>query len=90
MVRLKTIKSFYDLKAHKNRMPGDTFEVTEDRAAHIDMVLPGYVSRAMRGEPKADLTKMTSQQLRQLAAERGIEVKGRKTKAQLIELISKE
>lgn len=90
MLNITVLKPFYDLKAHKDRRPGDTFGVTEARAAHLSTVLPGYVSYVTHEEPKADLSKMTMQQLRQLAAERGVEVKGRKTKAQLIELISKE
>ena len=90
MVNITVLKPFYDLKAHKDRMPGDTFDATEGRAAHLVTVLPGYVSYTTREKPDTNLSKMTSQQLRQLAADRGIEVKGRKTKAQLIELISKE
>ena len=70
MVNITVLKTFYDLKAHANRMPGDTFEATEERAARLMAVLPGYVELV----EEADYTKMTVAELRALCAERGIEV----------------
>ena len=88
MVNITVLKPFYDLKAHKDRRVGDTFEVSHKRAAHLELVLPGYTSAE---EPEqVDLTKLTMQQLTAIAKERGVKPKGRTTKAQLIEILSKE
>ena len=88
MVNITVLKPFYDLKAHKDRMPGDIFEVTEERARHIDAALPGYV--AIEEPEQMDYTKMTAQQLAALAKERGVLPRGRVSKAALIEILSKE
>ena len=88
MVNITVLKSFYDLKAHKNRMPGDTFEATEERAKRIDAALPGYVAIE---EPEAvDYEGMTVQQLTALAKERGVMPRGRVSKATLVNILSKE
>lgn len=86
MVTVTVLKPFYDLHLHADHRPGDTFEATEERAKHIDSVLPGYISY----EAKEDYENMTLQQLSALAKERGVMPKGRATKAALIEILSKE
>lgn len=47
-VSLTVLVPFYDLHAHRLRAEGETFEVTEGRAAEIATVLPGYVE--LKGE----------------------------------------
>lgn len=88
MVNITVLKPFYDLKAHKNRMPGDTFEATEKRAAQIAAALPGYVS-IKEAEP-VDYASMTVQQLTALAKERGVLPRGRVSKATLVKILSEE
>ena len=86
MVNITVLKPFYDLKAHRDRKPGDVFEMTEERLARIQSMLPGYVEAV----EETDYTKMTAQQLTALAKERGVLPKGRVSKAALIEILSKE
>lgn len=88
MVTVRVLRSFYDLKAHKNRMPGDTFEATEERAKHIDAALPGYV--AIEEPEQVDYASMTMQQLTAIAKERGVMPKGRVSKATLVKILSEE
>ena len=88
MVNITVLKPFYDLKAHKNRMPGDTFEATEERAAQIAAALPGYVS--IKEPEPVDYASMTAQQLTALAKERGVLPKGRVSKATLVKILSEE
>lgn len=45
MVTLRVKAAFRDVVEHADRKVGDTFDVTEARAAHIESVLPGYVTR---------------------------------------------
>lgn len=86
MVSVKTLKSFYDLQEHVDRKVGDVFDVTEERLSRIEALLPGYTERVA----KEDLTKMTASELISLAKERGVRLKGRPTKAQLIAALSEE
>lgn len=86
MVSVKTLKSFYDLQEHIDRKVGDVFDVTEERLARLEALLPGYIEKVV----EEDLTKMTASELVSLAKERGIRLKGRPTKAQLIAALSKE
>lgn len=86
MVIVTVLKPFYDLHLHVDHRPGDTFEATEERAKHIDSVLPGYI----KYEAKTDYESMTLQQLTAIAKERGVMPKGRVAKATLIEILSKE
>lgn len=86
MVRLKTIKAFYDLHEHVDHRPGDVFEATEERADHIMAALPGYVEVVK----EVDYTKMTLQELTALAKERGVMPKGRASKAALIAALTEE
>lgn len=88
MVTVIVLRSFYDLKAHTNRMPGDTFEATEKRAAQILAALPGYVS--IKEPEPVDYASMTVQQLSALAKERGVLPKGRVSKATLVKILSEE
>lgn len=89
MVRVKVLKPFRDLKAHVDRKVGDTFEAPEERAAHIDAALPGYVEiQATAGEPVvAGLSGMTVAQLRALASERGVELPRGAKKADIIKAL---
>ena len=99
-VKVRVLRDFYDLVRHKDRRKGEVFEATEERAAYIDDRLPGFVAIETadgKDAPKnddaigvADLKKMTMTQLAELAKQRGIELKGRPKKAELIELLTKE
>lgn len=84
MVKIIVLKPFYDLHIHKDRIPGDEFEISEERFANLQQMLPGYI------EAVESYEKMTVQELTALAKERGVLPKGRVSKAQLIEILSKE
>lgn len=86
MVKVKTIKAFYDLHMHVDHRPGDVFEVSEERFERLDVLLPGYIER----EVDEDYSSMTLQQLTEIAKERGVLPKRRVSKAALVELLSKE
>lgn len=86
MVTVHVLKPFYDLVEKTDREAGEDFTASEERAAHIEAVLPDYVTI----EPSEDLTKLSQQKLVALARERGIQLKGRPTKAQLIDALTKE
>ena len=45
MVTLKVNTALRDVVEHVDRKVGDTFDVTEARAAHIESILPGYMTR---------------------------------------------
>lgn len=91
MVRVKVLKSFYDLACHKDRGVGEEFDVTEERAAQIDRALPGYILVSKEEDGAAeDMTKLTAAQLKALCEERGIAVPSRAKKADIIALLSKE
>ena len=100
MVRIKVLKPFYDLKRHADVKAGDEYDVTEERAAHLDAALPGYITYAQaaepepepepESEPKQDYESMPYIDLVALARDRGIQLKGRPKKAQLIEALSEE
>lgn len=100
MVTVEVLRAFYDLKEHRHRKAGTTFTATEDRAAYIASVLPGYISYTTvaeqkpepepEPEPKPDYASMPYIDLMALARERGIQVKGRPKKADLIEVLTKE
>lgn len=91
---IEVLQTFYDLKEHCNRMAGTTFEATEERAAHIDAALPGYVAIHEEAEEEPaeeqDLDKLSVQQLKALCAERGIKVTRTMKKPQLIEALTEE
>ena len=94
MVRIKVLRSFWDLVVHVDRKVGDEFEVTEKRAAHIQNKLPGYVTvieAVVEPEEDAkepvDLAKLTVATLKGLCAERGIEVPKKAKKADIIALL---
>lgn len=100
MVTLTVLRTFYDLKKHRDRVPGEEFTVSEERAEQIVSALPGYVTvhepepepeHEPESEPEeVDLSKMTVAQLSALARERGVMPKGRPSKVRLIEILSKE
>lgn len=94
MVTVTVLQTFYDLKGHCNRMAGTTFEATEERAAHIDAALPGYVvlHEEAKDEPadEQELAKLNVQQLRAMCMERGIKITRAMKKPQLIEVLTKE
>lgn len=100
MVRITVVKPFYDLKRHKMLEQGDEYEATEERAAQIDAALPGYITHvavdaedAPVEEPADDAPDYESMpyiDLVSLARDRGIQVKGRPKKADLIEALTKE
>ena len=84
MVRVTVLKPFFDLEKRVNRAAGDSFDTTEERAAHIASVLPEYVTYASETE---DLSRMTVPELKALCAERGIAVPKAARKAELIALL---
>lgn len=86
MVKVKTLRTFYDLHHHADRKPGEVFEAPEERVARIQQMLPGYIEVV----EEVDYTKMSVQELIALAKERGVMPKGRTSKATLIEILSKE
>lgn len=88
MATVRVLRSFYDLKAHADRMPGDTFEATDERAAQIKAALPDYVS--VENPEPVDYASMTAQQLTAIAKERGVMPKGRVSKAALVKILSEE
>lgn len=88
MVNITVLKPFYDLKVHRDRHVGETFEASSKRAANLEVVLPGYIS--VEEPEQVDLTKLTMQQLTALAKERDIKLKGRVSKARLVEILTKE
>lgn len=100
MVTVEVLQAFYDLKEHRDRKAGTTFTATEERAAYIASALPGYISYAETAgpkpepepepEPKPDYESMPYIDLVALARDRGIQLKGRPKKAQLIEALSEE
>lgn len=82
MVRLTALSDFYDIKAHVWRRAGDAFDATEGRAEQILGALPDAVAYAT--ETKPDLASMTIAELRELAAERGIELPNKARKDTII------
>jgi len=98
MVTVEVLQAFYDLKEHRDRKAGTTFAATEERAAYIASALPGYISYTTvaeqkpepEPEPKPDYESMPYIDLVALARDRGIQLKGRPKKAQLIEALSEE
>lgn len=54
MVAITCKQPFYDLKEEVDRMPGDTWEATKERADEIASRIPGYieVAAATGGKPK--------------------------------------
>lgn len=100
MVTVEVLQAFYDLKEHRDRRAGTTFAATEERAAYIASALPGYISYTTVAEqkpepepipePKQDYESMPYIDLVALARDRGIQLKGRPKKAQLIEALSEE
>ena len=89
MATVRVIVPFFDLKAREDRRVGDTFEVTEGRLAAINGTSNGVLVEVVGGDDEG-LDGMTLAQLKSLATERGVTVKGRVTKARLIEALGKE
>lgn len=87
MVTIRVEKPFRDLITKDDRVPGETFEATKERADHIASALPGYITVMEQEEPQPDYSKMTVKQLGELLEERGIEIPKGARKAQLIELL---
>ncbi len=102
MISVNVLADFYDLKAHKWRRKGNSFKATDERAAQLRAVLPGYTSS--EEEPKEvespqpevekveapkeqDLSKLTNPQLKALCEQRGIAVPKRAKKEVLLALL---
>lgn len=85
MTTVTVLKPFRDFAKHRDRVVGETFKTTEERARQIDAKLPGYIAYVV--EEKVDLSEMTVAQLKELAAERGVCVPRAAKKAQIIELL---
>lgn len=82
MPSVRTLRPFYDLLERVDRHEGDVFDATEERAAQIAQLLPGYVEVST-----VDLGSLKLAQLRELAAERGVEIPAKATKAEILELL---
>lgn len=103
MVTVTVNRRFTDVVANVVREPGETFVATDDRGAILVRKLPkDYVSvtQVPDGKParakdpapkpvedKPDYSKMTNPQLRELIESRGIEVRGRLTKKEMVALL---
>lgn len=83
MVKVTTIRGFYDLLEDVDRVPGDVFEATEERVATLNKLLPGFVETSER----TNLGALKVSELRELAAERGIKLPAKATKAEIVELL---
>lgn len=87
MVMLTVLSRFYDLRAHKWRDVGEAFHVDEKRAEQLFARIPGSVTLSggpRSVEPEQDLASMTVAELRELAAERGIEIPNKARKETII------
>lgn len=82
MVKVTTVRGFYDLLEDVDRKAGDVFDATEERAAKLAELLPGYVVAV---EPELGSLKLA--ELRELAAERGVAIPAKATKAEIVELL---
>ena len=85
MVTITVLKQFRDLIEHVDRYPGDTFDVTDERAEQLSARLPGYATYAKQEQDS--LSGLSIDELRTLAEERGIEVPKKVGKAKLIALL---
>ena len=94
MVKVTTLKPFYDLKCHVDRNVGDTFTASERRAEQICFALPGYISyepvidgkedATTSDEPAVDVSNMTVAQLKAYAREVGVSIPSGAKKAEII------
>ena len=85
MVTVTVLERFRDLVEHVDRNPGDTFDVTKERAEYISAHLPGYVTYT---EHKQDnFANLSNEELRELATKRGIDVPKKVGRARLISLL---
>lgn len=96
MATVKVLKRFWDRKRKVTREPGDVFTEPDKRVDEIQSRLPGYVDviADAAAEPEKDVTEtatgyseMSTQELKALCAERGMDVPKRAKKAQLIALL---
>jgi hypothetical protein len=97
MVRVTTLRYFYDLKCHVDRNVGDTFDASEGRAEQLDSALPGYIayerlSQDRVTEPECDgteedLSGMTVSQLKERARDLGITIPSGSKKADIIAIL---
>lgn len=51
-MKVRTVRSFRDLKAGKARKEGEVFEVSKQRFEQIAAKLPGYIEAVPEPEPK--------------------------------------
>lgn len=90
MVTVTVKRYFWDVSAKTRRREGDTFIATVGRAREIDQKLPGYITYT-EGKPDesgdSSLSSLDTQELRAMAAERGIEVPKRASRQKIIELL---
>lgn len=96
MTTVKVLMQFWDIKERRTRKPGDEFVVTEARALEIQGKLPDYVElydpdvEAGNGVEvlgDTDYQDLKVTQLKELCAERGIEVPKGAKKSDLIALL---
>ena len=92
MVTVRVNHGFVDLLNKVDRKAGEEFAATEERAEELISKLPPDFVEVV-GKAKAqpdDLSAKTVAELTELAKERGVTIRGRATKAKLIEALSKE
>jgi len=88
MATVTVLKPFRDFAERCDRVEGETFEATEERARQIDAKLPGYIAYVINEE--VDLSKMTVAQLRGLAEDRGVNLPVGAKKAEIIDALTRE
>lgn len=59
-MKVKVVEPFFDESEAIDRKSGDIFEAEEDRIAHIEAVLPGFIERIETApEPVSDADEDT-------------------------------
>lgn len=97
MVAVNVLRPFYDIQCRADRIVGDTFNTSEERAEQIDSALPGYITyKRVDGadmpveehqESVADVSKMTVAQLKAYAEEHDIDIPSGAKKADIIAIL---
>lgn len=97
MVAVNVLRPFYDIQCRVDRIAGDTFNTSEERAEQIDSALPGYITyRRVAGadvaveehqDSVADVSKMTVAQLKAYAEEHGVDIPSGTKKAEIIAIL---
>ncbi len=101
MAQIHVLHRFWDRKDRRTRRKGEVFTATEARAQELLRLIPDYVElvdaqpnwadeapvEETPAEEAVDYSKLETQELKRLCAERGIEVPKRAKKATLVKLL---